>query len=151
MSAGSHDPWNHGIWIWISPDLNLAPLAAFLRGFFCQAQRAQATLGHRFQRASVEVFLSFLAEMRGLGCFCLCVTGFEKMCTRYRPRDSVIACRPCVNMNRQCLCCGRRKEFEYMHLFTDIYRYIQHKSNRGTLKQCVVYRLRQKYSLRNSR
>ena len=36
------------------------------------------------------------------------------------------------NMNRQCLCCGRRKELEYMHLFTlDIYRYIQHKSNRN--------------------
>ena len=29
-------------------------------------------------------------------CFCLCVTGFEKLCTRYRPRDSVIACQPCV-------------------------------------------------------
>ena len=30
------------------------------------------------------------------------------------------------NMNRQCLCCGRRKELEYMYLFTlDIYRYIQ--------------------------
>ena len=37
------------------------------------------------------------------------------------------------NMNRQCLCCGRRKELEYMHLFTfaAIYRYIQHKSNRN--------------------
>ena len=36
------------------------------------------------------------------------------------------------NMNRQCLCCGRRKELEYMHLFTlDIYRYIKHKSNRN--------------------
>ena len=34
--------------------------------------------------------------MRRLRCFCLCVTGFEKMCTRYRSRDSVIACRPCV-------------------------------------------------------
>ena len=34
--------------------------------------------------------------MRRLRCFCLCVTGFEKLCTRYRPRDSVIACRPCV-------------------------------------------------------
>ena len=29
-------------------------------------------------------------------CFCLCVTGFETLCTRYHPRDSVIACRPCV-------------------------------------------------------
>ena len=36
------------------------------------------------------------------------------------------------NMNRQCLCCGRRKELEYMHLFTlDIYRHMQHKSNRN--------------------
>ena len=43
-----------------------------------------------------NTFLTFWADMRRLRCFCLCVTGFEKLCTRYRPRDSVIACRPCV-------------------------------------------------------
>ena len=34
--------------------------------------------------------------MRRLRCFYLCVTGFEKLPTQYRPRGSVIACRPCV-------------------------------------------------------
>ena len=43
-----------------------------------------------------NTFLTFWADMRRLRCFCLCVTGFEKLCTRYRPRDSVIACQPCV-------------------------------------------------------
>ena len=43
-----------------------------------------------------NMFSTFWAEMRRLRCFCLCLTGFEKMCTRYRPRGSVIACRPCV-------------------------------------------------------
>ena len=40
------------------------------------------------------------------------------------------------NMNRQCLCCDRRKELEYMHLFTlDIYRRIPYNINLiGTLK-----------------
>ena len=43
-----------------------------------------------------NTFLTFWADMRRLRCFCLSVTGFEKLCTRYCPRDSVIACRPCV-------------------------------------------------------
>ena len=43
-----------------------------------------------------NTFSIFWAEMRRLRCFCLCLTGFEKLCTRYRPRGSVIACRPCV-------------------------------------------------------
>ena len=43
-----------------------------------------------------NTFLTFWADMRRLRCFCLCVTGFEKLCTRYRPGDSVIACLPCL-------------------------------------------------------
>ena len=47
---------------------------------------------------NLNTLLTFWAEMRRLRCFCLCVTSrsFEKLCIGYRPRDSVIACRPCV-------------------------------------------------------
>ena len=34
--------------------------------------------------------------MRRLPWLCLCMTGSEKLCKSYHPRDSAIVCRPCV-------------------------------------------------------
>ena len=65
--------------------------------FWVQLCRKTALPGNEtVMGVNFNTFLTFWAEMRRLRCFCLCVTGFEKLCTRYRPRDFVIACRPCV-------------------------------------------------------
>ena len=65
--------------------------------FWVQLCRKTALPGNEtVMGVNFNTFLTFWAEMRRLRSFCLCVTGFEKLCTRYRPRDSVIACRPCL-------------------------------------------------------
>ena len=65
---------------------------------FCvQLRRKTALPGNEtVMGVNFNMFLTFWAEMRRLRCFCVCVTGFEKLCTWYRPWDSVIVCRPCV-------------------------------------------------------
>ena len=68
--------------------------------FWVQLCRKTALPGNETKMGvNFNTFLTFWAEMRRLRCFCLCVTG---LCTQYRPRDSVIACRPCVIIVLRC-------------------------------------------------
>ena len=65
--------------------------------FWVQLCRKTALPGNEtLMGVNFNTFLTFWAEMRRLRCFYLCVTGFEKLYTWHRPRDSVIACQPCV-------------------------------------------------------